>query len=302
MRLAYLPLLVSLLLIGCKPANNHLVGGKPPEALYPHVVSLSPGSTEIVGSLLGSQLKGRTAYDDFPAQVEAVPVVAGVKPDYEKLSAATKITDEERQAFAEANKDAKVQLRSLVIYDASLYNDAEIAKLEALDVELFRLDANTVNDFIDQIYGLGAKLGIEQTLSSYVDKIYNERALALTQAPDPQPKIATLMVESVGEPMIAGLESFQADLVRSSGGIAVGPSADRFVPIGGETLLALDPDVIVIAGDAEAALKNPAIQSLRAVKEGKIFGIDPDIFLRRGYRVDKAISGIHWGLNKLFPR
>ncbi|RYG87739.1 cobalamin-binding protein, partial [bacterium] len=68
---------------GCQQAQA--IGGKARPTIYRRIVSLSPSTSEVLVSN-GIPLSGRTAACDYPANVKSVPVVAGVKPDYEALA------------------------------------------------------------------------------------------------------------------------------------------------------------------------------------------------------------------------
>jgi iron complex transport system substrate-binding protein len=98
--------------------------------------------------------------------------------------------------------------------------------------------------------------------------------------------------------MIAGTGSFVADIVRKVGGEPVGPSGTLFVKANPETLVTLNPDVIIVNGSkgdvagAVALSKDPRLQSVKAIKNGRIRAIESDVLLRRGGRVDLLISGI----------
>src|SRR5688572_435424 len=88
MRRAVLLSLLALLAVGCQPGQEQIRFPRR-EKMYMSAASLSPGATEVLGSLAFSvRLVGRTAACDFPPQVKTAPVVAQVKPDYEKLKAA----------------------------------------------------------------------------------------------------------------------------------------------------------------------------------------------------------------------
>ena len=119
----------------------------------------------------------------------------------------------------------------------------------------------------------------------------------------PAPKTAIVMPSTGSNPMIAGVKSFYADLIRVAGGDPVGPDSNRFEIINSEALLAMNPDVIVVPaakGDYTGLTKDPRFQQLKAVKTGKIIGIDQDYILRRGGRVDIALKRIHDAYIKLY--
>jgi ABC-type Fe3+-hydroxamate transport system substrate-binding protein len=274
-------LFVLLAAIGCE-STAVTVGGKPRPKRYQGVVSLSPSTTEIVASL-GSVaiLKGRTQADDFPRTISEVPVVASVKPDYEKIASANP---------------------GLIVYDAVLYNAQDVEKIKGLGADVFDFKANTVEEFNREVLRLGSLLAAETTASTYVDRIVGARNTALASAPATKPKVAVILPSPDGNHYINGTDSFLTDVVRSAGGDPIGPKADRFVALSPEFLISQNPDAIVIGVEAsdkagaaklvDAVLADARLKSVKAIANRKIIAIDSDVLTRRGYRVDKLIENL----------
>ena len=148
--LPYLFLCAALFGSGCAKSFTYVKLA--PRSNVHSIVSLSPSTTEIVADELGGPLlKGRTASDNYPqVYLPQVPIVASVKPDYEKI-----------QAIAP----------DLIVYDSSLYNASDIAKIKGLGLKTFAVDAQTISDFDNEIYALGDLTGTQSTCSDYVDRI-----------------------------------------------------------------------------------------------------------------------------------
>lgn len=273
---------VSLLAAGCGPSGpimNQNYLKTPPK----NWVSLSPGTTEI-SPLLAPRLIGRSASDDFPASVEKLPVVAGVKPDYEQI--------------AELKPD-------FIFYDPSLYSQADIEKLKQLNIPLYQLDGNTVDEYFQSLYKIAAATVSENTINDYITRVRSAINSAKGDAFSEPHKTVLLMPFPNSNPMIAGVNSFYADLVRCAGGDPVGPPDTNYVTISPEALMKLNPDAIIIAGDKKALtsfMSDPRFGALAALKAGRIFSIEPDLVERRGERVDTAVNGIHAGLSKVLQR
>jgi len=274
-------------LIGCG-AQAVTEGGKPRPKVYQNVVSLSPGTTEIISSTNFTQvLKGRTAADDFPQSALSAPVVASVKPDYELL--------------AEMKPD-------LIVYDSQLYNESDVEKIKALGADTFVFESNTLDGFIEELYKLAALLGSEVNTISYIENIYRERNSALGDAPENRPKLAIVLPGDGTEHLIAGTKSFAANMAAEAGAQPVGPDADRFVPLSPEAFIQQNPAVIVVPytrvpGDdatsrnnarrsAQKLLDDPRFKNVQAVVNGQMIAIDEDVLTRRGFRVNQLIEGI----------
>ena len=276
-----LPLLIFGLifaLVGCK--DKQVPHARRPK-LYRSVISLSPGTTEIIalnGDLIS--LKGRTAACNWPANsLGNVPVVAQVKPDYELI--------------------AKIH-PDFIVYDKSLYSEQDIAKIKALGADTFEFSSNTVEDYIKDLYMLGSKLASETRFNDVATRVRVEIAAAGADKLEPKPKVAVIMPGPGGSDYIEGSKSFVADVVRKSGGEFVGPDSDKFGPMNAEALVALNPDIIVVNASKSDAATNvglvandPRLKTINAVKNGKVQPIDGDVLLRRGQRVDQLIKALH---------
>lgn len=268
--LLFLLMLGALLLAGCQETVP--IGGKPRTKRYQKVISLSPSTTEIIGINFGPPIfAGRTEACNYPT-VAKVPIVAGVKPNYEMI--------------------AKIK-PDLVVYDKSLYSEADIAKIKQISgADIFELSADTIDQQLDFMYRLGSSTGTEVGISEYADKVLAARDRARGVAPSPKPRVAVLMADAGSEYMGAGTGSFQADVVNASGGDPIGPEGNRFVPVNVEMLVSLNPDVIIVSGDPEVVLKDQRLASTNAIKNKRVARVNPDVLLRAGYRVDQLIRSL----------
>lgn len=268
---------LSLAVVGCTD-NRIEVGGKNTTVIVRSIVSLSPSTTELASSYASrSQLVGRTAACNNPPTLQNVPIMAQVKPDYEKI--------------ASAKPD-------LVVYDAGLYNSADEEKLKQLGLRLFVFRANTVDGFIDELFEFGKLTRSETSASEYVDKIEQARALAKADPIAPKPTVLVMLPPTGGtDPMVAGTKSFVADVVRSVTAEPVGPDSERFEVASAETLMRFNPDKIVIgatqqnaAGIVNQFLADPRFKGLKAVQRKDIVVVNQDVLLRKGSRVDRLLD------------
>ncbi len=277
--LAFL-LLTVFVISGCqKPAA---VGGSMRKKHYLTAVSLSPSTTEIVTSHMSAvKLLGRTESCDFPDAIKTVPVMGGVKPNYERI--------------AKARPD-------VILYDEALYNPADIERLKQLNIELLPYGPKTVDEYNDWLVRASAKIGGETEISEYIDRIVAARTTNLAEATTKR-RVILLLGGSTGEYMAAGTKTIQADFLRASGFEPVGPDADKFVTINVEQLLLDKPDAIVVAGDAARVLADPRLKSLGAIQAKRVVSVsDPNTILRAGARVDQLLSNLRPAVEGLFSK
>ncbi len=274
---ALLPLLL-LATFGCN--KTVAPGGRSKPQIARSSISLSPSSTELLAAYgQDYPLIGRTGSDNYPLNIKPVEIVCGVKPDYEKIA----------------------HLRpGIIAYDSSLFTSADIDKLKRFPCQLVDLNAATIDQFADKLYDLGKLLHAETHISEYVDNIISARTSGMADPLPASEKVAILLPDPAGLGLLAGADSFQADIGKAAGGTIVGPPGDKFVSVNPEAFLQMNPDILVIATTKEAGpkavealMKDPRWQSVRAIKNKKIIVLDQDVVLRRGSRVDKFIDSLH---------
>ena len=276
-----LGLLVLSLCLGCSK-RVQLAGGVLPPKRPTTLVSLSPSTTEIGAKLYNSiQLVGRTESCNYPpSMVGAVPVVAGVKPNYELIAA---------------------KKPSVIFLDSSLYSKADIEKIKGLGSAVMDFHTDSVKEFIQKIRECGTLVMGETEASDYADKIQNAVDTAEASPLSPSPK-AIVLTGGNGSYLIDGTKSFQADVLRTVGATPVGPDGERFSNLNPETLLQLNPDYVFLATpgekkeDGEKVINgfrsDSRFANLKAVKENHVLGIPEDILLRAGGRVDILITAL----------
>jgi iron complex transport system substrate-binding protein len=272
-------LLAALVLPGCSGKKESAQRPARPKT-YRSVISLSPSTSEIWMTMANTTiLKGRTASDDWPkAPLATIEVVSSVKPNYERI--------------AQIKPD-------LIVYDDALFRPEEIEKIKSqTGADSFAITADSIDEFIVQMYDLGSLAAFESHAASYVSKIVAEKQAAASSPLNPKPKVAVLLAGDSGRDYIAGVKSFVASAVEAAGGTPVGPDSTKFEALSPEAFIALNPDVIIVGGTkentkgAEAVAANPRYQTISAVKRRAIKIIDEDVLVRRGGRVDLLLKSM----------
>lgn len=237
----------------------------PPAAASPsagRLVSLAPNLTETLYALgAGSRLVAATDNDHYPPQVEQLPRVGGMQPDYERL----------------------VALRpDLVLLDRNL-NDPEIQeRLEGLGLELLVLETRTLDDLRRTLPRLGQALGVEERAARALADL--EAGLAeVERGAAALPHHPRVFVEIWGEPlMTAGRGSLVHELVERAGGRNLyGDLPDTYPTVSAEDLIRRDPEVLLLTSlEKSAALARPGWDRLSAVRNGRVHHLDPDVLVR----------------------
>ncbi|HZH97373.1 MAG TPA: helical backbone metal receptor [Fimbriimonadaceae bacterium] len=268
----WLSLLLLFSLGGCSSVQR--VGGKPAPKLYKKAVSLSPGATEFAALFLRPmKLIGVTESCDYPDSIGNVGVVMkGVKPNYELI--------------ADLEPD-------LVIYDGDLFGADDLSKFKELNIDTYDVGAQTLQEYREKLQRLASMTGSEMMMSDYLSRITAKLDAAVSIKPDAPKRVAVMLPGKGTEHMVAGTESFLADVARHTGGNPVGPKGKLFMPVNAESLIQMDPEVIVVAGtDAQSILSDARLKGITAVKKGLVRRVDPDIALRKGARVDNLVDAL----------
>ena len=262
-------ILALLLLVGCKQLTPF--GGKAREKVFKSIISLSPSTTELAG-ITGVPIVGRSRACDYPPAVVRVDVVADLKPNYEAITA---------------------KKPDLIILDRDLYGASEVAKLAETKAVIKQFGADTVEGHIKDMYILANMIAGESNVNDYVIKLRKNVEASLGDPP-PRPLKAVLIIpDASGHHLIAGNKSFQADVVRIIGATLLGPDSNKFEPLNPEFLMTQNPDWIIVAGETKTFLADTRFNTLPAVKNLKIFGLNQDICLRKGSRADLFIYDGH---------
>jgi len=248
--------------------------GYVPAATNGHVrvVSLAPSLTEIICAIGASDcLVGRSSACHFPPEVvKRVPVAGdfGI-PVLEAL--------------------AKCAPDLVVTVDMEDQNAAQA--IEHLGIRHASIPCRSLDDIPRAIRTVGKLLHREEA----AEKLASEFSETLTGFRNP--KLTTrrrVFIEIWGDPlMTAGKKSFLNELIELAGGANIaGDVARDFFEISSETVLARDPEVIILLeGTAPAVAKRTGWQQMTAVKTSHICsGLDRDLLEIPGPRVLQSVE------------
>jgi iron complex transport system substrate-binding protein len=232
------------------------------------VVSLVPAITDLVVALgAADRLVARTDYDARP-ELAAVPSVGGgLNPNLEWLAA---------------------RRPDLVIGWADRQSRAVVGRLGELGVATYAAEIETVADILVTARRLGALLGREAAADSLQRAIAEELAATRASVAGRRP-VQALYVVSLEPLIVAGPGTFIHQLLETAGGRnIVGDAAARWPHLSLEELVRRAPEAVFLAlGPAgpEAAARlpeHPAWSRTPAVRSGRVFVVDADLYNRPG--------------------
>jgi iron complex transport system substrate-binding protein len=237
------------------------------------LVSIGPSITAFLFALgAGPRVVGVDDFSDEPAEAATRERVGGIKVNFEKV----------------------VALKPDLVLSVK-FSDGTIEKLQSASLNVLVVDPQSVSEVAKTATLLGKAVGADgETLArgiqQRVDIVKTKIATTTTRprvyheidASDPA-KIFTV-----------GPGSYINDLIDIAGGTNVAARASSAYPqLSAEEILRSDPEIIVLAADAYSA--KPADVAARqgwsiiaAVKDNRIFTIEPNLINRPGPRVGEA--------------
>lgn len=281
--LLVLTLLVAAILPGCrfgarKPISVTDDAGRQVtlKAVPQRIISGAPSNTEILFALgLGDKVVGVDANSDYPEQAKTITKIGdGISPQT-------------------TNFEQIVALKPDIFF-AIKGQEKIVAELDRLGIPAYIVDSPTIEDIIKDINAIGALTGAEKKAAEVtgdMQKRIDAVAAKVKDLPDDQRPL--VFYEVWNEPlMTAGPGTFVDSLITLAGGrnVAADAKVGSWPEYSLETLIKKDPAVIITTfGDAASVKARPGWAGIKAVKEGRILLVDPNIVVRPGPRI---VSGL----------
>jgi iron complex transport system substrate-binding protein len=249
------------------------------------IVSTFPSITETVFALgAGNQLVGVSDYCRYPEAALALPKVGGyLKPNLEKIALL---------------RPDLVLIRETAATTAT--------GLNALGIRYVQVKIGSLADVYSMIRDVGAAIGASANAQELNEKI-RSRLEAMRTETASKPRLTVLIVVGHTPGLLtnlvaAGPSTYLSELLEIAGGRnAMPPSAITYPRISLETIVRLNPDVILdlstmgepaSAEAHEARLRDPWLSrhELNAVRSGRVFGLSSDPLATPGPRVIESVE------------
>ena len=167
-----------------------------------------------------------------------------------------------------------------------------LEQLAAAGVRIERLTARAELDSLQaNLQRLGQLLGDEaagqRAFANYQARLRTQQQwVEQARRSQEAPGVLLLLGHAGGSPLVGGVDTAADWLISRAGGRNLA-SHDGYKALSSEALLALDPQVVVVAdraleGDAarQALLQqNPALAGTRAAREGRLLALDPTLLV-----------------------
>jgi iron complex transport system substrate-binding protein len=252
------------------------------------IVSLSPSTTEILFAVgAGDRVVGRSRYCDYPPEVGAIPIVGG---------------------FVDVNLEEIVRLAPDLVVGARGPSGPMLAeKLDSLGIPTLFPPAQSISEIEAAISEIATRVGTTERGLAVVASM-RARAKAVAAAARSDTRVRVLLVFGLTPIVVAGPDSFPNEMLALANGENVMQGGGAYPAINAETLVTLDPDVVIdaaLAGtgrDAGAIDRDtPGWRELRAVREGRVVLLTDEAALRPGPRVADGAATIARMLHPAVP-
>jgi iron complex transport system substrate-binding protein len=215
------------------------------------IVSILPSATELLFAAgAGGQIAGVTTWCLHPPEARAKPKVGALVVDGERLAA----------------------LKPDLIVTTERMTRQATSDLEAAGYPVYSIDPTSFPSIAETLRRLGALTGHAEEAGRAADALM-ARVEAVRPAPGP-----TVYFEHSAEPLgTTGPESFVGDLLRRAGARNVFDGGFRLVDW--ESVLARDPEVILVSHDRRDLERRAGWAGLKAVKAGRVHYVDKMLYI-----------------------
>ncbi|GCD11974.1 ABC transporter substrate-binding protein [Clostridium tagluense] len=240
------------------------------------IITIAPNITEGVYALgKGGNLVGRSDYDDYPTETLKVASVGSLlKPNIEKI----------------------VELKPDVVIASTHFDKTVVKKLEALNIKVIVL------------YGEESFAGVYDTMSK-LGQVVNASEKAQSIISDMKKKVAdiTSKVANAKKPTVyyvagfgksgdftAGKDTFIGNMIEIAGGKNAADDAIGW-KYSVEKLVEKNPDILICSKffDTKKGIEaTNGYKDLKAVKNGKLSGIDDNTIVRQGPRLAEGLEAM----------
>lgn len=225
------------------------------------VISLAPSNTELLFAIgAGGRMVGVTRYCNYPPAAAQIARVGDVNLNFEEI----------------------VGLHpDLVVTVGSMQGDS-IDRLEQLGCKVIVLEARKVADVPRHLRLLGRAMGLRvqaETQAQSFEKRIGSVA-ARTKLASVRPRV---FVEIWNQPLISvGPGTYLDELIHMAGGVSISSDAKTQWPqFSEELVIQRNPEVIILTCFNRAeAMKRESWKSLSAMKTGRVYEVNPDIYVR----------------------
>lgn len=244
------------------------------------IVSLSPAATEILFAIgAGSQVTAVSDYTDFPEAAVDLPKVGGF--DGKTIS-----------------MEKILSFKPELVYLTDGMHNFLIDQLNTYEIPYYLSTSESIDDVKKEILAVGELTGHTSQAQTVVNDM-NKKLGKYENLKFNKAKKAEIYYEIWNSPYIsAGNKSFINDVIVNAGGENLfGDLSESYPIVSEESIIARNPKVILLPASSGLSVESVANRSgwkeISAVKNGKIYIIDDNLFTRPGPRIADCVETLY---------
>ena len=257
--------------------NTATLSGRPER-----IISMAPNLTEILFAIgLGDKIVGVAAGSDYPPAAVSKP---------------------EMGSFWQPSIEAVIAAKPDLIITLGFSQQKNLAqRLERVGYSSLTVNIEKISELSEAIARIGEATGTGPQADELVRTI-GEKLENLSALVGARKKVKVLWVVQREPLRVAGRDTFVNEMIELAGGEnAIGPTVQKYPPIGSEYVYACGADVIIepamttkdLEVQRDSALKYwSRFKNVAPVKNGRIYVIDGDVVSRLGPRLYEAVETI----------
>jgi len=245
-------------------------------------ISIAPSTTEILFALgLGDEIVAVSAQCNYPAAA---------------------LQKEKIGTFSDPNIEKIVSLKPSMVFTTGLEQAPAVNRLRQLGIPVCESDPVTIERLFASIQDIGGKTGRAAQARAIIQAI-QRRLARITEKIRSVPSASRkkVFVEIWQDPLLtAGKGSLVDDIITAAGGVNIAGAMLRpYSYFSGEQVIARDPDYIFLGhrqgtrAATETVYTRAGWQAVSAVKNKRVYDVDPDILLRPGPRMIEAVETMY---------
>ena len=236
------------------------------------VISLSPSLTELVFWLgKGSDLVGRSAVCDYPAEAAKLPVAGN---------------------FADPDIERVLKLKPDLVITNDLMRPGKDKALTRAGIRFVRMQCRNMDEYIRWVEKLGVLLNCPEAAAREIGRIKKRLEKFRLQAAKIKRKKTVCWVIWDSPLMIAGSGSLPETVIGYAGGVNVAKDLHpEYIKVSRDWLLKVQPDILIWTCSRPLNRKDRFWSSLNAVKSGRVvMAPDSSLLQRPGPRLPDGIE------------
>jgi ABC-type Fe3+-hydroxamate transport system substrate-binding protein len=248
------------------------------------IISLTAGNSEMLAAIgAGSRVVAVDATTNYPADLATKP----------------KVSD---PATGAVNVEQVVALKPDLVLSWNHFSGDADQKLMQAGVMVIDLPGMDLSGTLTEIRLVGQLIHAESAANTLVDGLQKRIDMVKNKVASATPLSVYMEVGySPAPPYAFGASSFGDEVIKLAGGTNIfgtETSGGGYPAVSDERIIAANPAVIILTedpaygGDPQAVGKRPGWADIAAVKNGKVYAINPDPIQRPGPRLVDALEQV----------